>query len=432
MASVSRKAQGGRTGWRIRFYIDDRRREIYLALGGKKSESMANKIAVHIENLAQSKAKGVSADPAAIAWANSTDGSLRDNLVSWGLAEPVNRRLMTDQGRYLGAFCDAYIESRTDLKERTIINYKQVRRLLVEYFTEKKSIHQITHADADRWRRWMLARKIKADADQTMAVSTVSKHVKRAKTMFAEAVADRLLKESPFAKLKGGNETNPERQRFIDRATSKKILDGCPDADWRCIFALARFGGLRCPSEVLGLKWSDVDWEGGKLRIDSPKTGLRFCPLFPELRAVLSEAFGLAADGSVYIVNRYQGSTNLGPQFGRIIERVGVPVYPKLFVNLRSTRRTELQEQFPDHVINSWLGHSSAVASKHYLQVTDDHWASAVSFGSPTGSPISDQTAPISNNHQNDKTPKNIGSDVSWGHVMSYSVPPLGLEPRTY
>ena len=83
------------------------------------------------------------------------------------------------------------------------------------------------------------------------------------------------------------------------------MLDACPDADWRVIFALARFGGLRCPSEVLNLKWTDVDWAEGRLRIDSTKTGLRFCPLFPELRAVMAEAQEVAPDGAVYCVGRY-------------------------------------------------------------------------------------------------------------------------------
>ena len=58
--------------------------------------------------------------------------------------------------------------------------------------------------------------------------------------------------------------------------------------------------------------------------------------------------------------------------------RAGVVAWPKMFVNLRSTRRTELQEIFPDHVVNSWLGHSGAVAAKHYLQVTDEHWGRAI------------------------------------------------------
>ena len=111
--------------------------------------------------------------------------------------------------------------------------------------------------------------------------------------LIAEAVKDRLLSESPFAGLKGGDESNALRQRFIGIDVVAKVLEACPDADWRLIFTLARYGGLRCPSEVLGLKWTDVDWAKNQLRIDSPKTGLRFIPIFPEIcgwRCLLRES----------------------------------------------------------------------------------------------------------------------------------------------
>ena len=38
------------------------------------------------------------------------------------------------------------------------------------------------------------------------------------------------------------------------------------------------------------------------------------------------------------------------------------------------TRRTELDDRFPEHVICAWLGHSEKVARDHYQQVTVDHW----------------------------------------------------------
>lgn len=425
MASVLRETKAGRVGWRIRFYCDGRRRELYIAGGGKKSERQAKQIAHHVEELAQSKSRNLAAAPESMAWALGTTGRLRDSLVAWGLIEPVNPRLRTDAGRFLGAFCDAYIESRTDAKPNTISNYKQARRLLCEYFGDRCLINSITPSAADKWRRWM-------SSDRGLSVSTISKHCKRAKTMMNEAVRDRLLAVSPFAGLKGGSEVNPDRQRFIDRAAADRMLEACPDSDWRCIFALARFGGLRCPSEVLGLRWTDIDWDAGRMRIDSPKTGLRFCPLFPELRAVLSEAFGVAPDGAVYVVSRYRQEQNIRTQFGRIIERAGLVPWPKPFVNLRASRRTELQEQFPSHVINTWLGQSTVIAERHYLQVTDAHWQAAIESCPPIRPPIGDQTGPISKNHDKLETPKNTGFDGLMGLAMAIPIPPLGLEPRTY
>ncbi|MBX3423413.1 MAG: tyrosine-type recombinase/integrase [Pirellulaceae bacterium] len=268
--------------------------------------------------------------------------------------------------------------------------------------------------------------------DKGLAVATVSKHCKRAKTLLAEAVRDRLLVDSPFENLKGGSEANPDRQRFIDSTMAQQILEACPDADWRCIFALARFCGMRCPSEVLTLKWTDIDWAAGRIRIDSPKTGLRFCPLFPEVRTELAAAFELAPDGAVHIVRRYRNGQNLRTQFLRILERAGIVPWAKPFVNLRSSCRTELEnEGIRSHVCDSWLGHSTAVAQKHYLQVTDADWKNALQRRPLTGSLVTSGAATITKNHATHKPLENIASDASQGFVMARGIPPTGLEPVT-
>ena len=40
-----------------------------------------------------------------------------------------------------------------------------------------------------------------------------------------------------------------------------KVLEACSEAQWRLLFALSHFGGLRCPSEHLALTLDAVDWE---------------------------------------------------------------------------------------------------------------------------------------------------------------------------
>jgi len=148
--------------------------------------------------------------------------------------------------------------------------------------------------------------------------------------------------------------------------------------------ALARFGGLRCPSEILALKWQDVDWSENRVRVTSPKTehhpggASRIIPLFPELLPHLQQAFDEAEPGTEYVITRYRSTTqNVGTHFRRIIRRAGVEPWPKLWQNLRSTRETELAESFPVQVVCAWIGNSPAVAGKHYLQVTDEHFRRA-------------------------------------------------------
>jgi hypothetical protein len=157
--------------------------------------------------------------------------------------------------------------------------------------------------------------------------------------------------------------------------------------------ALARFGGLRCPSEVLSLEWRHVDWERGRLTVPSPKTDRydgkesRTIPLFPELRRYLEEAFELAEPGQAHVIGgdhlakatRPTGwkSCNLRTTFGKLVKRAGLEPWPRLFHNLRSSRETELLEQFPVHVVALWMGHDAKVSLKHYAQTTDEHFERA-------------------------------------------------------
>ena len=80
----------------------------------------------------------------------------------------------------------------------------------------------------------------------------------------------------------------------------------------------------------------------------------------------------------MFVVTRYREATqNLRTTFQKIIIRAGLELWPKLFQNLRSTRETELAETFPLQAVTAWMGNSQLVAARHYLQLTDEHFALA-------------------------------------------------------
>ena len=105
-------------------------------------------------------------------------------------------------------------------------------------------------------------------------------------------------------------------------------------------------------------------------------------PLFPELLPHLELCFDQAEPGEEFVITRYRRpNSNLRTLMMKIIRRAGLKPWPKLFQNLRSTRETELADQFPIQVVCDWIGNTEAIASKHYLQVTEDHFARAVEQG---------------------------------------------------
>jgi len=365
MASLARDNNGKK---RIQFIADGRRKTIRL---GKVSLRQAEAVRRHVEALIAATKTGVVAEET-VGWLGSLDDRMYGKLVHVGLVQPR-------QNARLGTILDEYITSRfVDAKGSTLTVYGHTRRNLVEFFGKAKPLQSITSGDADCWRQWLL--------EQGLSDNTVRRRCALAKQFFKAAIRRGLIGENPFDDLPVAIRSNFDRFYFVSREEIEKVLAACPDAQWRLIVALCRYGGLRCPSEVLSLRWGDVHWQQQRLTVHSPKTEhheggeSRIIPLFPEIQPYLYEAFEQAEPGAEFLITRYQLPTNnnLRTQFLRIIRKAGLKPWAKPFQNLRVSRQIELCEDFPEHVVCQWIGNSRLVARKHYLQVTDAHFERAV------------------------------------------------------
>jgi integrase len=363
VASISTDASGLR---RILFTIDNKRRTIRL---GRVPKKQAEQVCARIEALVAARITGTAVDNDTAAWVGSVSVDMARKLASAGLVGP------RPDAATLGTFTRQYIDGRTDLKPRTILNLERARGRLVEMFNPSTPMKDITPADADRWRIKLAGH---------LAEATVARDVKYARQFFTAARRARLLTENPFEDVKAGSMRNPDRLRPIPPEWAAKLIEAAPDAQWRAIIALCRWGGLRCPSEVLSLAWGDVDWDKGRFLVRASKTeheesgGLRHVPLFPELRPHLEALWDQAEPGVPHVITRYRSATqNLRTTFEKIILRAGLVPWPRPFQNLRATRETELAARFPLHVVVQWLGNSTLIAAKHYLSVTDADFALA-------------------------------------------------------
>ncbi len=125
--------------------------------------------------------------------------------------------------------------------------------------------------------------------------TTISKRLQSARIFFKAAKKRKLISENLFAEVSAKAVMRDDRRHFITLEDTERLLAVC-DPTWRVIVTHARYGGLRCPNEVLSLRWENVNWETERIVVQSPKTehhagkGSRIIPLFPELRTILSEA----------------------------------------------------------------------------------------------------------------------------------------------
>lgn len=364
MASITHQPNGRRT---VQFVdTDKRRRSVRL---GKVTKAQAEAVRGRVEALTACKLTGQGMSRDLALWVADLDETLHDRLSAVGLVEPRQHQTLHD-------FIEAFIASKPTVKDSTKQTYRRSANHLTEFMGKDRDLRKITSADADRWWTWLMG-------DRGLSEATSRKSVQLARQFTKAARRHGVMDTDPFGHLTGTVRSNPDRKRFIEQATIERVLGECPDAEWRLIVALARYGGLRIPSELNGLRWVDVLWDHDRFIVHATKTehhrggGIRQVPLFPELLPYFLEAHDLALVGAQYVLGKHRTAENLRTQFQRIIKRAGVEPWPKLFQNLRASRQTELAQHYPLHLVNSWIGNSAAVAMEHYLQVRDEDFTRA-------------------------------------------------------
>ena len=335
---------------------------------GKASKSQASAVKTHIEHLLSAELTDQPVPRHTAIWLSEVSPTFKERLAAVGLIELADEQR---QQSTLAEFVDDWITGRTDVKPASRLVYGRCRKWLVDYFGDDQQVGEITEGDADEWRLYI---------KQHLAENTARKMASVAKQIFRHAVRKRIIKVNPFNDLPAAVRQNFERDYFVTREEINKVIDAAPDAEWRLILALSRYGGLRTPSEIYALRWDDIDWPENRFTVRSSKTehhegkASRIVPLFPELRPYLDNAHEIAGDNADYVISTHRlGSGNLRTQAMKLLQRAGLEIWPKLFHNMRASRQTELENDFPTHVVCAWLGNSPAVAHKHYLKVTEDH-----------------------------------------------------------
>lgn len=356
------------------FNIEGVRKSLYL---GKMRKTQCKTIVSHINTILAAQAAKMAIPLETAIWLGGLGDDLHAKFFKHGLASErispdVDSNHVIAPAVLLGPFVADYIAKRTKVKDGTRWVYRHTERNLTDFFGADKELASITSADADDFRAWL-------ETTEELAEATLRKRCSVARQFFRRAAKAKLIAENPFGEMKNISvgSSPEERMFFLEAGDFYKVVQAIPTTqiDLCTVFALARWGGLRCPSEPAALKWGHIDWKRGRMAVHSPKTGKREVPIFPELRPYLVAAFRHAeslgkTSATDSVIGRGDGSTNWRTSLEKAICRAGLKPWPKLFQNLRSTRETELMKSFPIAVVCAWLGNSPKVALKHYHQVT--------------------------------------------------------------
>jgi integrase len=363
MASVGKDSKG----YRVRFVMPDGTNKTIRLSGLNKSKSEL--IGRHIDELISAKGSGAAIDRDTSNWLAKIGQTLHDKLSNAGLVAKRNSALLTEfMAEYLR---DAKTTQGKPAAANTLKKWRQAEKVVNEFFGNK-NLRDISHDDAAKFRRWLDTKTLGENGKRT--------HVSVAKMLFNVAKRRKLVYENPFEFEKASLVLNRSRDFYLSRANAMKILDACPDNQWRLIFSLWRFAALR-KMEIFQLRWEHVLWDQGRMLVTIPKTkhhegkDLRFVPI-GDILPWLEKAFDEAPEGTERVITRFTATNvNLAKPFEKIIEAAGLTIWPKLIQNLRGSCETDwLDGGNPAHVVARWVGHSVKVQNDNYAQVDDHHF----------------------------------------------------------
>ncbi|GHT46780.1 hypothetical protein FACS189454_08440 [Planctomycetales bacterium] len=366
MASLIKIPKSG--AYRITITDGEKQRYIHI---GKVNKKTAELCLSNIEQILSYNAAGQALPVEVATWTANIGDELHAKLVKAGLLQERQRRT-------LGEFITQYTDGQK-WKPNTVNGFRTAMTKLLAYFGDKTPLTQITAEQAHSFRSDLVQKAMYSEAH-------ISKIIQRSKQIFNAARKQKLISESPFEDVRRGSMVNKARQYFVTIEEATALIDACNNPLQRLIIALSRWGGLRVPSELVGLKWSEINWDKTRFLVHSPKTehhaggDKRIVPIFPELYPFFREAFEAAPEGIDAIFPELAAKTkpkSLSSFIQKRATKAAIKLWAKPFQNMRSSRATELLETFPNHVVNEWLGHTEAVAELHYRQVTEEHYERA-------------------------------------------------------
>ena len=353
---------------------------------GKTDKRTAEVVLRHVENLLGSRLAGVAPPKDTATWIAGISPELRSKLAKAGLIEgQPGMPTVAD-------YAQQYLQRQTHIKPASLLAICQAVENLKEYFGQRP-LDSISRGDCEDFKRWLLTEaRRRAGKGKGLSPATAGKRIEYSACIFKDAVDRQLIPRNPFAGVRRPKATNPERQVYVPAEVIERVIDYMPDPEWKLLVSMARYMGLRVPSEAFSLTWDCVNWDSRLLRVPSPKTErvgkpFRIAPIPPQVWTHLDRVWQQAPQGSKWVFERlrqrdsmnlakrgFWAALNLRKGLQTYLTKAGIRPWPKLWQALRASAATDLATRLPGHVVSAMLGHTQKVAEAHYLMVTEEHY----------------------------------------------------------
>jgi integrase len=372
MATLTIDTRSGKTaGYNIQWYEGKCRRTLYLG-GSQYNKKTAERVKQIVETLQYYRRNEITTPEKTVEnWLQNAPDDLKSKLAQAGFIAVTKAKTCKE-------LWDFYMKHKTGVADETIRLYSRCQVIFFETFSEKETVETITTSRLLDWKALLLTK---------YAVASVASYLSMTRAVLNWAVDQEWLTKSPMAKNKVpiGSFVNRDNDRTISMAEYAKLLDVCPNQEWRTIIALARIGGLRCPSELKRLQWTDINWAENRFLVRAKKTERydnhreRVVPLFPELLVELRSHFESDdSEGNEFVIQSFQGTSwQVFTPFQKIACNAGLGTIDRPFDSLRTARSNEVRIRWGEVKESLWIGHSERTMKKHYLRFSDEEFAEA-------------------------------------------------------
>jgi integrase len=260
-------------------------------------------------------------------------------------------------GRWLQQY---YEEQMHSCNERTMTLIARTCTLLRDHFGGQCDVAAIDAEAAAAWRLTLY--------QAGLATTTAARHVQRARHIWQVLKDRRLIEWNPFDAIRIKVRAESARYDYVQLSEQEvhAVIEHLPTHQLRNVYRICWHAGLR-RSEALALVWTDFDPRAGVLQVRRGKGGTaRVVRLESELWHSLEDnLYGTPTPNHV---------NNLRRHHLRACEAAGVEPWGKVLHTLRANRATIWRQHYPEHVVDAWMGHSLAVARKHYVLPTNDYY----------------------------------------------------------
>jgi integrase len=270
----------------------------------------------------------------------------------------------------LKTLIDEYLENYSRIHKRSYQEDVSLKNRVLSYFGDSMA-SEVTQENLERYKAVRRKKKI-GETGKTVSGATINREINFLKGVFTKAIAWKRVQENPVKGVNLFNERDRARVRYLTQDEQEGLLKTAPP-DLRPIVLVALRTGAR-RGEILGMKWSDVDFVMNQITFPRTKNGKkRYIPLHGDVAELLSKMPRTApyvfTDGRGGPM-KWNGHTDR--RWEKAVASAGITDFR--FHDLRHCVASTLAMRGASlQAIAAILGHSSTRMSERYAHLSPNH-----------------------------------------------------------